>query len=137
MNKFLLKFPVFILALLFTAVIAIYFFLPNTVQQTRNLEKSHTAKLVRNDGIDVNFKVIVDGEAVFYSPDFAPVKDDFRERLIWNEKNNVIVLEVAGKRLFGYDVVQKRKLSDEELMEVEYTPFSKYEYEGKLPEENQ
>lgn len=137
MKKFILKFPVFISALIFSAVIAIYFFLPNTVQQTTNLEKSHTAKLIRNNGIDVNFKVVVDGEDVFYSPDFAPVEDDFRERLIWNEKGNVVILEVAGKRLFGYDVMQKKKLSNKALMEVEYVPFSNYGYEEKLPEENQ
>ena len=137
MKNFILKFPVFISVLIFFAVISIWFFLPNTVQQTTNSEKSHTAKLVRHDGIDVNFKVVVDGEDVFYSPDFAPVEDDFRERLIWNEKGNVVVLEVVGKRLFGYDAIQKRKLSNRELMAVEYLPFSKYGYEGKLPEENQ
>ncbi len=137
MKNFILKSPVFISVLILSAVISIWFFLPNTVQQTTNLAKTHTAKLVRHDGIDVNFKVVIDGEDVFYSPDFAPVEDDFRERLIWNEQGNVIVLEVAGKRLFGYDVIEKRKLSNKELMAVEYIPFSKYRYEGKLPEENQ
>ncbi len=50
---------------------------------------------------------------------------------------SIIVLEVAGKRLFAYDAEQKRQLSESELLSVEYTPFFEYRYEGKLPEEIQ
>ena len=112
-----------------------YLFMPKTIQSKTNLNGSHTAKLVRHDGIDVNFKVVVDGERVYYSPDFAPVDFDFREQIAWDKTGNIVILEVAGKRLFAYDVEQKRQLSDDELLSVEYTPFYEYRYEGKLPEE--
>ena len=112
-----------------------YFFAPKTIQSKTNPKGSHKAELVRHQGIDVNFKVIVDGERVYYSPDFAPVEFDFREQVAWDKTGNIIVLEVAGKRLFAYDAEQKRQLSDNELLTVEYIPFFEYHYEGKLPEE--
>lgn len=112
-----------------------YFISPTTVQTKTNPTNSHKAVLSRLDGIDVNFKVTVDGERVFVSPDFAPVDFDFREQVAWDRTGNIIVFEVAGKRLFAYDAEQKRQLSDNELLSVEYTPFSEYWYEGKLPEE--
>ena len=96
---------------------------------------SHTAKLVRHQGIDVNSKVIADGERVYDSPDFASVEFDFREQIAWDKTGNIVVLEVAGKRLFACDAKQKRQLSDGELLSVEYTPFYEYRYEGKLPDE--
>ena len=95
----------------------------------------HRAKLIRHQGIDVNFRVVVDCENIYYSPDFAPVEFDFREQIAWDKTGNIVVLEVAGKRLFAYDAEQKRQLSDSELLSVEYTPFYEYHYEGKLSEE--
>ena len=112
-----------------------YLFAPTTIQNKANPTGSHTAKLVRHQGIDVNFKVVVDGENIYYSPDFAPVEFDFREQISWDKTGNIVVLEVAGKRLFAYDAEQKRQLSDNELLSVKYTPFSEYWYEGKLPDE--
>ncbi len=112
-----------------------YLFAPKTIQSKTNPKGSHTATLVRHQGIDVNFKVLADGERVYYSPDFAPVEFDFREQIAWDKTGNIIILEVAGKRLFAYDAEQKRQLTDSELLSVEYTPFSEYWYEGKLPEE--
>ncbi len=106
-----------------------------TVQNKSNPTGSHKAKLVRHQAIDVNFKVLVDGEQVYFSPDFAPVEFDFREQIAWDKTGNIVVLEVAGKRLFAYDAEQKRQLADNELLSVEYTPFYEYHYEGKLAEE--
>lgn len=137
MKKFTLKIPiyfwVFASFIILSSYLFYYLFFPKTVQETTNFDKSHSAKLIRYDGIDVNFKVIVDEKKVFFSPDFAPVEYDFRERLIWNETGSIIVLEVAGKRLFGYDVRGNIELSNTELSKVKFAPFSKYGYEGKLP----
>jgi len=126
-----------ILALIIGGLFAVvyYLFAPITIQSKANPTGSHKAKLVRHQGIDVNFKVVLDGENVYYSPDFAPVEFDFREQIAWDKTGNIIVLEVAGKRLFAYDAEQKRQLSGSELLAVEYTPFYEYHYEGKLPEE--
>ena len=106
-----------------------------TIQTKLNPKGSHKAKLVRHQGIDVNFRVVVDGETIYYSPDFAPVDFDFREQIAWDKTGNIVVLEVAGKRLFAYDAEQKWQLSNNELLSVEYMPFFEYHYEGKLPEE--
>jgi hypothetical protein len=116
-------------------IAAVVFYLTSgtTVQEKISPVGSHRAKLVRHDGIDVNFQVVVDGEKVFRSPDFAPVRDDFREQIVWDATGKVMVLEVAGQRLFGYDAERKRRLTDEELLAVEYTPFARYRYEGTLP----
>ncbi len=112
-----------------------YLFAGTIVQSKSNPTGSHKAKLIRFQGIDVNFRVIVDGENSYYSPDFAPVEFDFREQIAWDKTGNIIVLEVAGKRLFAYNAEQRKQLSDSELLSVEYTPFYEYHYEGKLPEE--
>ena len=113
--------------------LAFYFAHVTTVQRKANPDGSHHAKLVRYDGIDVNFKVVVDGENVFWSPDFAPVGHDFREQINWDATGSIVVLEVAGQRLFGYDARQGKKLTDEEVLAVEYPPFKDYWYEGKVP----
>ena len=93
----------------------------------------HRARLVRVDGIDVNFVVIVDGAKVFRSADFAPVKEDFREQINWDASGNSVVLEVGGQRLFAYDAQQRRKLSDDEVLGAKYPAFSRYGFEGLLP----
>jgi hypothetical protein len=115
----------------------VYFSSVTTVQSKLNPTGSHRAKLVRHQGIDVNFKVVVDGETIYYSPDFAPVEFDFREQIAWDKTGKIVVLEVAGKRLFAYDAEQKRQLTETELLAVEYMPFFEYRYEGKLPEETE
>jgi hypothetical protein len=112
-----------------------YLFMPKTIQSKTNPKSLHNANLIRHQGIDVNFRIQVDGQDVYYSPDFAPVEFDFREQIAWDKTGNVLVLEVAGKRLFAFNAEQKRQLSDSELHSVEYTPFFEYHFEGKLPEE--
>jgi hypothetical protein len=111
-----------------------YVFAPTTVQSKANPNNSHKAILSRSIGIDVNFKIVVDGERVYFSPDFAPAPYDFREQIAWDKTGNILVLEVGGKRLFAYDAEQKRKLSDSELLAVEYVPFFEYQFEGRLPQ---
>lgn len=110
-----------------------------TVQIFRSPESAHTATLVRIDSIDTNFDVKVDGERVYRSPDFVPdYTVDFHERLVWDKKGQIVVFEVAGRRLFGYDVNNKRNLSDKELLKVEYAPEPnewEYGFEGEWPED--
>jgi hypothetical protein len=94
---------------------------------------NHGAKLYRVQGIDVDFSVIVDGNRVYDSPDFAPVHADFREQIAWDKSGQILVLEVGGKRLFGYQAVEKKPLTDAELLSVEFTTFEELGYEGTLP----
>jgi len=110
-----------------------YFSHVTTVQRKTSPDGFHRAKLVRHGGIDVDFEVVIDGESVFRSADSAPVKHDFREQINWDASGNQVILEVAGQRLFGYDVQQKRKLSDQEILGAKYAPFSDYGFEGLLP----
>lgn len=112
-----------------------YFSMVSTVMTKRSPDRQHTAKLTRVQGVDVNFKVTVDGKRVFGSPDFAPVHADFREQLIWDTNSAAVVLEVAGRRIFGYHVGEKRPLTDSELHEIRLTPFEELHFEGKLPKE--
>ena len=108
-----------------------------TVQILYSLECKHKTVLNRLDGIDLNFFVIVDGRKVYSSPDFAPNwKVDFKERLAWDKSGTVVVLEVIGRRLFGYDTKKGRPLSDSELLSVEYAPepaLWEYGFEGEWP----
>lgn len=136
--KFAKSFTLIFLLIVGVLFAIVYYSLaPTTVQSKINPTDSHKATLVRYQGIDVNFKVVVDGEQVYYSPDFIPVRFDFREQISWDITGNIVILEVAGKRIFAYDAEQKRKLSDSEVLAVEYPPFFQYRYEGNLPEENQ
>ena len=107
----------------------------STVMKKSSPDKQRTAKLIRTQFIDVNFKVNVDGKRVYTSPDFAPIQTDFREQIVWDTNSQIIVLEVAGKRIFGYHVVEKRALTDSEIIKIEFTPFEKLRYEGTLPKD--
>ncbi|MBS1793737.1 MAG: hypothetical protein JSS81_07780 [Acidobacteria bacterium] len=122
------------LLLLIAGVFAVFYFSHvKTVQTKSNTAGTHRAKLLRYSGIDVNFRLLVDGKDVYWSPDFAPVDDDFREQLVWDRTGRVVVFEVAGQRLFAYDAEQKRPLGDPEILAVEYIPFAEFHYEGRLP----
>ena len=125
-----------VVALLFAGFLALFYFnMVSTVMKKPSPDGQHTAKLVRTRGIDVNFRVAVDGRTVYGSPDFAPVRADFREQLVWDTNGQVVVLEVAGKRIFGYHAVEKRPLTDSELLKVQFTPFEELRFEGALPKE--
>ncbi|HEX3599595.1 MAG TPA: hypothetical protein VHU84_05595 [Lacipirellulaceae bacterium] len=121
-------------AILFVA--AFYFSMVSTVMTKTSPDGLHTAKLVRVRGIDVNFNVTVDGLQVFNSPDFAPVHADFREQIVWDADSKAVVLEVGGQRIFGYHANERRELSDAELLDVQFTPFSEFRFEGVLPTES-
>ena len=110
-----------------------------TVQILYSPECKHKAVLKRLDGIDLVFFVIVDSRKVYASPDFAPKRTvDFEERLVWDKSGTVVVLEVIGRRLFGYDTKRGKPLSDSELLSIEYAPEPnewEYGFEGNWPDE--
>ncbi|MEI9962537.1 MAG: hypothetical protein WDM76_15880 [Limisphaerales bacterium] len=118
----------------FASFVAMFYFsMVSTVMTKRSPDGQHTAKLIRVQGIDVNFRVKVDGSFVYGSPDFAPVHADFREQLIWNTNSQAVVLEVAGRSIFGYHVGEKRALTNGELYKIYLTPFEELRFEGTLP----
>lgn len=120
----------------FAAFLAMFYFgMVSTVMIKRSPDRQHTAKLSRVQGIDVNFRVTVDGTRVYGSPDFAPVRADFREQLIWDTNSQAVVLEVAGRRIFGYHVREKRSLTDMELLKIHLTPLEELRFEGTLPKD--
>jgi hypothetical protein len=98
-------------------------------------DRQHQAKLAKSSGIDVNFRVFLDGQFIFGSPDFAPLRADFREQIVWDKTGRFLLLEIAGERVFGYDVGNRRELSDAEVLAVEFVPFAELGYEGKLPKD--
>lgn len=113
----------------------LYFSMVSTVMTKRSPDRQHTAKLTRCDGIDLIFSVKVDGIRVYDSPDFAPRTVDCREQLIWDADSTAVVLEVAGQRIFGYHVGEKRALRDSELYSLRLTPFHELGFEGELPKQ--
>ena len=117
-------------------LVALYLSTTSHVMTKTSPDGGHTAKLVRSQGIDVNFDLSVDGDRVYWSPDFAPEKADFRERIAWDESGQSVVLEVGGERLFGYSATEKRPLTDTELLKIAFTPFSALGYEDTLPKQN-
>ncbi len=56
---------------------AMYFSMVYGVMKKTSPDGLHVAKLVRSQGIDVNFIVRVDGQKVFRSADFRPTHSDF------------------------------------------------------------
>jgi hypothetical protein len=115
------------------------FFPIRTVQVLNSPDGKHRAVLRRIDGIDVNFFIIVDRKQVYWSPDFAPnSRVDFKERLIWNKTGDIVILEVVGRRLFGYNAQTCKAVSDAELLSIEYSPEPnewEYGFEGTWPDE--
>jgi len=119
----------------FIFLLCFYVFPTRTVQILHSPDNTHKAVLKRLDGIDLNFWVIVDGQKVYSSPDFAPNRRlNFRERITWDKTGRILILEVAGRRLFGYSADARKALSDAELMSAKYTPESNAEY---APEANE
>lgn len=115
----------------FAGLLAMFHFrMTSTVMTKYSPDRQHSAKLIRKQLIDVNFIVKVDGAAVYGSPDFRPVHADFREQLIWDTNSVAVVLEVAGRRIFGYHAGEKRPLKESELHRIHLTPFEELGFEG-------
>jgi hypothetical protein len=97
----------------------------------------YKAELIRLDAIDRNYIVRLNGGRVYSSPDFAPSRDvPFRETLAWDKTGQIVVLEIARHRIFGYDAANRKQLSDDELLAVELLPdppLWKYYFESEWP----
>jgi len=117
------------------SLVMFLFSVVSTGMTKRSPDGQHVARLSRVEGSDVSFKVTVDGSSVYSSPDFASVRADFREQLVWDDKSQVVMLEVAGQRIFGYHADEKRPLVDSELLRIQVTPFEELRFEGTLPKE--
>lgn len=108
-----------------------------TLQTISSPDGRHEVRLVRQEGIDRNYLIYVDGTRVFVSRDFAPRGDiPWYEALRWDAAGSTIVFEAAQQRLFGYEVEDRRQLSDEELLAVEIAPepaLWEYQFEGEWP----
>jgi hypothetical protein len=108
-----------------------------SVIEKKSPDRRHSARLVtREGGFDVNLVLEVDGTLVYTSPDFAaPAKADFQERLIWDRSGRIVVVEVAGERLFAFDVSRRRPLSARELLQIEFSTFDDLTFTDTLPRE--
>lgn len=120
-----------LVALIFALIVAS--FRPATVVIKRSPDRKHTATLQRLEWVDLNFIVKLDGREIYRSPDFAPVPTEFREQLLWDTNSSIVLLEVAGRILFGYHAREKRALKDDELAPLPFTPFEELRFEGTPP----
>ena len=82
------------------------------------------AKLLKKHNLgDINFIVKVDGERVYESSDLMPFPDHvYRETLLWDKTDTVVVLELMGKRVFAYNADEKREVVKGELANYEFYP---------------
>lgn len=106
------------------------------VQFLSSPDRAHQAVLERTEFMDLNFEVKLDGRVIYRSPDFAPDPTlAHRETLLWDDSGNILILEIAGQRLFGYDVTRGKALSSAALprVKVRPTPLPAYGFEGQWP----
>ncbi len=87
------------------------------VQTITSSDGEHRAVLLRKENLaDINFIVKVDGKTVYRSPDLMPFSDrKYRETLLWDKTERIVVLELMGKRVFAYDTVTDNKLGKGEI----------------------
>ena len=91
------------------------------VQILESADDKHKVELIRRYSfLDLNFFIDLDGERIYRTEDFRPnYKIPFRETILWDKTGENLILEVSRKRLFGYNVPSKRKLSEKELLALE------------------
>ena len=92
--------------------------------QTVWSDSGHRAVLYKQYSLlNINFKVGIDGEIVYISPDVINFPDGmYRETLVWDKTGRIVVLELMGKRVFAYDSVERRKLGKGELSQYRLYP---------------
>lgn len=114
-----------------------YFAFTTKLQMLYSPDSKHHAELIRTDFIDRNYRVRVDGATVYQSPDFAPRRDiPFRETLVWDASGKIVIFEVGGHRVFGFDTSTAKSLSDRQLLAVELAPVPMlwdYHFEAEWP----
>ena len=63
-----------------------------------------------------NFIIKVDGKTVYWSNDLMPFSDRiYRETLLWDKTERIVVLELMGKRVFAYDTATGNALPKGEI----------------------
>ncbi len=87
-------------------------------------ETNHNATLLKKLNLaDINFIVKVDGVKVYTSPDYMGFPDHlYRENLVWDKSGKIVVLELMGKRTFGYNAEEKREITKNELEKYVFYP---------------
>lgn len=87
-------------------------------------ETNHTATLLKKHNLaDINFIVKVDGIKVYTSPDYIGFPDHlYRETLVWDKSGKIVLLELMGKRVFGYNAEEKREITKSELGNYVFSP---------------
>jgi hypothetical protein len=107
------------------------------VQILQSSDEQLTAKLIRRHAfLDLNFIIELNDKEIFTSPDFKPTnKIPFRETITWDNSGKNLIFEVAGERLFGYNLASNRALLDNQLLalEVHQTRPEDLHYSGKWP----
>ena len=94
------------------------------IQTLGTASERHTAKLLKKHNLaDINFIVKVDGVHVYESYDLMPFPDHiYRETLLWDKSETVVVLELMGRRIFAYNADEKREMVKGELANYEFYP---------------
>ncbi len=109
-----------------------------TVQVLEHPSTHNVAMLERVDNIDTNFRVSMNDTIIYRSPDFSPQKSfPLRETLLWDDTAHFLFFEIAGRRLFGYDITRNQPLTDAQLLRVKMSPTSiqEYGFEGRWPQD--
>ena len=87
------------------------------IQILKARDHAHIAKLYRLYGyIDVNFRIVLDGKRIYWSPDCAPDYSlPFRETMAWDETGSILVFQLAGQNVFAYDLATREAIAPELL----------------------
>ena len=117
-----------LLGLVFTPVygfVSATFLSGESMQTLYSPDGTHRATLLRKYNLaDFNFIVKIDGQRVYESPDLIPFSDrSYRETLVWDKNSKIVVLELMGKKVFAYDVANKRRLGKGELQQYRLYPL--------------
>lgn len=103
-----------------------------TYIKKRSPDGKHTATVKRKQWIDVNVMMNVGGRRVYGSPDFRRSGADLAEQVIWHTNSQIVVLEIAGRRIFGYHAVEKRPLNPSEIQSVRSFPSNQFRFDGEV-----
>ena len=107
------------------------------IQELKSPDGSHTARLGKKMWIDLNYFILLDGNRIYTSPDFRPPRSTpYRETLLWDQSGRYLILEVAGRRLFGFDVENHKEINPQTLLSLPIPSISIHEvgFEGTWPE---
>ncbi len=120
-----------------SALFLFWFAWTSTIQKLDSPDQRHTAKLVRIDGIDRNYRIDLDGVRVYDSPDFAPRRHfPFREAIYFTLDSRFLVFVVGGHRIVGIDTTSRQRLPDAELLglpALSSPKLSDYGFEAEWP----